>query len=752
MSNILKDAIENCRRNSKTTFHDLIPLLRSLSNTELVVFVHRKPFILGWPTFWQSELATSWLKELLVAGLGNELLMNYYEDEANSNIDITKQFWELFPEGVAYFFKLQRAFEMPAHRQALEKAIKRNDRQGINLLIETEFVIKNKKTWKSKREYYETIVKMYPIEELLMQITAYYVRFKRTSKSIENREQLMHDFRYNMVLIINRWLQIKKRQLAEKPELILTGYDPSTFISKWAEVAPPENPPGAILDHTLIPEEKKNDEMLLLRECIEFYLQQLRQEYWAEIYLSGQADFDLIDTEQGEAYLLTNTRKGLYDVNDRKGGRMEQFLIDEAARQAQEGHNDFGAFSKWMLEHYNSNNTSLAWWDFHCLPQAIIHKGRSIEMDKVLKLLITFSNNLVHPGRLIIPKDGQLIVQRKIPENPTFRRWFPTEDQIIFISREDMIKGIEGYFEWDRNEVEAIVDFLVLDLADTSVRNPDVIERPLIQTDQGLFWLGAFYKDMAWFNGQASHLKAEEVKEADGGEPYHNGQSRKLEKKIADWFKDAGFETVFSKRFKREDGTAGEIDVLAKRDNTLFLIELKNSLRTVQFLQSHKKDFQRYSMEASGQLSEIEAFIKEEPKRFSQVTGLKVDTQTEVIPLIASVNYDNDDTIHGNGILKLSVFELYIILTNQFEKMHQLADNIPAAVLDAFSNANHPNLNKSKLPEDIFKPLWAGELDAKKFYDIIRNDRVWAPLKAQWKFLPEQLALTEFDPNHHLMV
>jgi len=746
----LEIVLGKCRKNAKHLFHEIAPLLLTLSPEDFVEFVGVKLFVLRWSAFWQSEVATKYVELLLKSNYSREIVLNYFEKNEYCNENVTAIIWKNQPRTCAYFFKIQKAFNLPAHLLALKKAIQVNDRFGINLVKEVEFISHNLETWTGKQRFYENIVKMYSVEELLLHITSYYVDYKRNSSYHINNRKLLNDVRYNLILVINRWLRVKRNQSSNPDESIFDNATSKDLAYRWSEICPPENTPDAVLDSSKRPALNLSPEVKLLRECVEFYLQHMRQEYHSELYLAGHAEFLFLDSEYQEAEIETNGHKGVYDNNDRKYSYEQQFLFRQTVPEHVQ--DDPQNLIKWWGSRNGEGETSLAWWKFHRLPGSIINTAAQVDMIKVLELLNVLSFNLIPPGRIIFRNsDDEVVAGPDREENSRFNNWFPKSDNILLLSREALSSAIIGYFEWSKGEVESILQFLTVDLEKVEAPLPDILERPFIETPNGLLWLGDFYKSMAWYYTQSNHLKAENIASEVDGNPYHILQSKELENDLANWFRGSGFEAINSRKYKRSTGTEGEIDVIAMKDNILFIVEIKNSIRSVRYLQSHKKDLQRYSIEAAAQLREIEDFVRDEPKRFTQITGVNVRSGTQIVPLIVSLSFDNDDTLQGDGILKISLFELYILLTSQVEILYEPIKGVSASVIEAMMNSNQPFFNGDSISNSPEQPLWEGNLSGPQLYELIEKDSVWQPLKKQWKFIPERTTLKNFDPSVRLL-
>lgn len=188
---------------------------------------------------------------------------------------------------------------------------------------------------------------------------------------------------------------------------------------------------------------------------------------------------------------------------------------------------------------------------------------------------------------------------------------------------------------------------------------------PLVKLDDLYYWPAAFLRDRRW----SVILHRKFITE---GLLLHQEQSEKLEAKVSSWFEQAGFNS--KARFEYMNGAQnGEIDVLAFKDNTLFIIELKNTYIVEDVINTSKYYTRNFKSKASDQLDKSAHYVRSnfEAIKMDDTLNINCDLKDlKIVTIILSNSYVSDETIFSNTHYKISMFELMIILKNDVKNMH----------------------------------------------------------------------------------
>lgn len=307
-----------------------------------------------------------------------------------------------------------------------------------------------------------------------------------------------------------------------------------------------------------------------------------------------------------------------------------------------------------------------------------------------------------------------------------------------------MLKAITSYFGWGVDLTQPIIDFLTTDLNDSQNPQIDFLARPLIKIGSQYIWLSSFLRDRKW-----EVLMQKRI--LNDGLINLNTQTQGIEKGLADNFIEAGFKALAS--YKYEDKVkhfSGEIDTLAYKDNSLFVIEIKTTHIEENLMRYAAYQALRFEYKAASQLERNLDFIKTNFDSFKKIPELNIECSLEelkIIPLIVSNIFESDDILINEQFLKVSLFELMVILNNDlFETLSSPSGlalgssefNISAASVIQSFNRRAPGFNQNH-SNPISKEqcnLWSS-MDACSPEDIINAIRtriVWQGLDEMMEF------------------
>ena len=336
-----------------------------------------------------------------------------------------------------------------------------------------------------------------------------------------------------------------------------------------------------------------------------------------------------------------------------------------------------------------------------------------------------------------------------------FLEYFKDDFMVVYDEKE-LIYNCEMYFNWDKNEVENILKFLTTDLSVNRAFNIDILTRPLIKIGNQYIWLSSLLRDRRWENVMHRRIVAEKLNQ-------HVEQSAKIEKQLADTFVKAGFNAVSSYCYK-----GGEIDTLVYKDKTLFIIELKTSYIVEDLIRNKEYEIRKFEYKAKEQLNRNIKYIEENFQEIKGIKSLGIDCKFEdikIIPLIVSNIYTSDDLFFDNKYLKVSMFELLVILHNDlydllnFKSGRILLNSemeIPIPLLMQMQNQNAPEIKKNNIKTDKEAcNLWKDKkhCSVNDIIDAIENNKVWNFLDDLQEFnYLENIELKQFDPNKKMLI
>lgn len=694
--------------------------------------------------FWTATLLAKWSKQILELPYAIDFLLDYFR-QPDANLSFLQAAAAANSRLIERAVKLSKAYELEEHWKSME-CLKSHENTRLKLLYkELTYIRRLNQHWEEQGKFYEGVIAALDYEDILIHLIACFERFKRSEETIRN-QSLITSYELHYCRVLNHILNIKRE--AQPDEAISNKYELSDFRQKAADVMPPLNPVKGLIQGKYLPNELITPEKKLIREVIDFYFRYLSMKYQIEKYLCGYADFELIDVLEAE--LKTNENFAIHWRNDKKSIFQEVLAMNKALDKP-----ELQAYLKQGHELYEkqvafSMQAADESWKYACLPPSVGAEGKEkIETHKLFELLISLSNYLMPDGRVVILQEGSnppqqvAIAKRNKPKQ--FEQLFGN-DYIYSIGADEFMKNIAQYFDWDLPEVQHILDFLTINLNDSNAylsKEIDVLSRPLIQIGSQYIWLSSLMKDRRWDNLLHRRIAKEYMHN-------HNDQSALMEERIAQSFRDAGFKALTGWKYNQGKEGEGEIDILAFRDKTLFVLELKTSFLEEDLLAYNKYRELRFDYKASDQLSSHLEYIENDFEAIKGIPDLSIDCDLEAIniqPLIISNIFEFDNQLINEQYQKVSLFELQVILHNDlYQALHTptdsySVDNIPdqpiAAIFQRF-NQNNPQFKRvqAKAKDKASCNLWSNPYycTPEDLITAIRERVVWQGLDEMMEF------------------
>lgn len=713
-------------------FEEKIAYLESASFEEVAQFIKRRKktyrrAALQTP-FWTSALLARWAAQLLDLPYAIDFLLDYFK-QSDTNPGFLQEAVKAKPKLMERVIKLSKAYEAAEHWQSME-FLKRHEDTRLRILYkELIYIRRLNEHWKEKSRFYEGVISALDYEDILIHTASYFERFKRGEQTISDQSRITsHELHYCRVL--NHILNIKRE--SQLDTAVANKYELSAFNQKASDAMPPINPAEGVIQGKYLPNESINPEKKLIREVIDFYFCYLSTQYQIEKYLCGYADFETIDGLEAE--LKTNKEFAIHWRNDKKSIFQETLALNKALAKITANSNKV-SLSRLRIE--QPIESSIESWEYLCLPKHIKsnyeEEKEDIDVEAVLKFLINFAIDPTLEAYNFDSTDSKNTKDLYAKLSP----------YILINGEEKLVQVTTTYYPWDRNTTESLLDFLTTDLNSPST-TIDILSRPLIKIGTQHIWLSSLMKDRRWDTLMHRRVAQESLFS-------HQKQSADMEKGLAKSFLDAAFKAIPGWKYNHGKEGGGEIDTLAFKDKTLFVLELKTSFLDEDLLTSNKYRELRFDFKASDQLSNHLEYIEGNFESFrSEIPELSIDCDWEeltITPLIVSNIFEFDDQLISEQYRKISLFELQVILRNDlYDALHnRMGSYLPNGVGDTpvaniFQNYNQRNpqfKNEQIAPQDkAYYNLWSSP-DACSPQDIlsaIEERKVWQGLDGMMKF------------------
>ncbi|MEZ5039738.1 MAG: hypothetical protein R2828_07600 [Saprospiraceae bacterium] len=705
--------------------------------------------------FWKSTLPGSWTKELLSLPAKMFFLFDYFSKPENINAAFLQTVAKINPQLLKRAIKLSKAFQNQEHWESFY-IFKRHQNHELKIFYkELDFLRRLYNNWEEKGEFHKSVIQELDYEDILVHTISYFEKFKRSKQTISN-QSLLTSNDISLCYVLNNLLNIKHAAINTTGEKIRNKYGVLEFKKAVEDTLPPLNTTEGLIKGAYLPVESISPEKKLIRETISFYFSNFETNYQIDKYLCGYADFETI--EGMEATLKTNEFFATHWRNDKKNWYQENLARNKALQKKEV--NSF--FSK-KIETFEKQNflsiqTANEYWAYLKLPDHIPVKENLIEVKHLFSFLYTFSNYLMPVGRMVIyseenPTQPQVVLTGNIPKK--FSQLFES-NYLYAIEESELLKNCCRYFGWDEILSKSLIDFLTTDLGliDTT-STMDFLAKPLLKIGTQYVWLSSLLKDRKW--EVLMHKRCLTEKLID-----HSVLSSAIEKGLAENFQQAGFGAHHSFKFKN-----GEIDSIAYKEKTLFILELKTTFLDENLLRYGWYNAIRFEYKASDQLKNIEEYIRTNFEAIKSIPELRIDCRLDelkIIPLIVSNIFEIDGYVFHGEYLKVSLFELMVILNNDlYETLNSRLNRILSgenqdtpfsAVMQSF-NRHAPHFKKDKLK--FFNAeecnLWSTPkgCSPQDLTAAIDKKMVWKGLDEMMGFDSDELILIgAFTPFYHL--
>jgi len=710
-----------------------------LKKGELYMYSEKNP---NTELFWNSTLPVKWANELYKEPYFTLFLQGYFSKEDNVNSDFLLKILKLAPDDLIKTIKLTKSYKLKKHWDSFV-LFATNKNNGISVFFKQLKAIKNLEyKWEKKSKFYYKKLYETNYEDFFIHAVAYFEKYKRFNEKLRNNANEKVSIEMNFIYLINKLLNKKREHELSFKLKITNNYTPEEFKRKTKDTLPPLLPQeslksGSYTDIENITKEKKE-----IRDLFRFFFSQYVFEHHLDLYFLEYADF--IDIQEDKVVLRTNSKYLEYQINDKKNVPNEKYLANLAfqGKVQKEPENEEEIFKYEMNLHVS---VCYEYFKFYRIVNNI-----DIDIYKIILLLKNFSWLLMPNGRWIFP--NQVFIKGK----PKYFKELFYSDYIACYKEKELVFNIEHYLDWEKEESQKYLDFLTTDLSNSN--KIDILQRPIIKIGENYIWLSSFLRDRAW--EILLHKKIILEKNIE-----HNKYATDLEKNLADDFKNAKINAISSleytlKKGNKNEERKGEIDVLAYKNNVLFIIEIKISYHDENLKHNEEYRIKKFELKAYEQLKQGVEYIQTHFDQLKSNIELGIDcdlADLQIQPLIVSNLFVADNTLINKEYIKISLLELKIILTNNLKDA--LTNNVFKGAMKKFvekyeisRNSNseiHKKHDINALSEKDFN-LWenSNECTPNDIIKSITKRGVFKHLDDMYNYFNLELDLTEF--NHEL--
>jgi hypothetical protein len=707
--------------------------------------------------FWQSEYCIKHAKALLTDLRGTERLVAYFSKNEHANGNFIRAVFEINPLLLYNAARMSSIYDRDNHIVSLSFLSISRDSQLRILFKELSFLNGLWHRWLKDEIFYRSILCQYSYSEILVHFTSYYEKWKRSAPEALNNKTLNADMEVTLLNVLDMMLNAKQQENVEDDPLKSNELDLSSSKKLLVDALPPLNPPEGILKNKYLPNEEIDLQKKLIRETIRFYFDFHQFYHYANMYSGGYADFEYIDEIEGE--LLTNPTWFEWRRNDFKARQLKDLMHRSVIDKLDE-HSFAVGISPPEREVQIGTTLDEENWHFLALCPKLFNENREeIDAWDCFALLRTLSKVLKPSGRNIAYSmdDGTShVMKQEFPE-----KWllFSEPSYLAMFETDDFSNKLSSILGWEKDRTTKVLSLLTTDL--NSSQSISVEGRPFLKSGGLVFWLSTFYSDREWYQLFLASVQT------DRNIRFGCKRNHTAELEIEKYFVDAGFKAKAEYELKSQSGDIVAVpDVLAFRDNTLFVIEYKLSHYDSDVSKAGRQQVKVFDFLAKTQITTTESWLRnnldlEVGSELRQLLGIKCAySALTIVPIIVTNNFEHDGLLIDKRIRTTTLYELSVILRNNlydnlhapFEKMAKVyhgklpteksekADEFMLSFdfIHRMSNSRNPFV-KEDAPREYSKAecdLWEGkkECSAKRFLNIIDKELVWKFLDQSYRY------------------
>ncbi len=409
----------------------------------------------------------------------------------------------------------------------------------------------------------------------------------------------------------------------------------------------------------------------VIYEVINNEIKRKKLHYGIEAYLSGMANFNFSDTDSP---FTLNEEHRRFRKNNYKKQFVELYFTDEKEL----GDIEFRLSPKLFKRHM----------EFLNLPEKVTIENIEIDLSLIVEFLqyFSFENNKL--------------------------------EEISIFNWEELLNQFSELFKIEKSVFEKYLNHVTTDLGNSN--NVELLNAPFIKINNSVIWIASLMRKRDWKTIWMNRLKTWNKIE----KPTKNEINTNRESAVKRIFKNAGYKTKESIQLWSLEKKVGDIDVLAYKNGTMFIVEVKSSQITDEVITSQITETIKLEGVAAEQLQKIKTFLtdNENWNWIKKETGIQTNKNFEDIDvhyLIVTDYFEGDSKVYKDNYRKISIWELDVILKNNKKS---LLNNFFVKAIMAMNGIEH----KSSIDYD----LWKGKktINPAEIMKCIEENRVWKEL------------------------
>lgn len=306
----------------------------------------------------------------------------------------------------------------------------------------------------------------------------------------------------------------------------------------------------------------------------------------------------------------------------------------------------------------------------------------------------------------------------------------------------------------------------------TQTQEPvNVSNKPFVKNGRNIYWIAGILSNRNYAVMLQNIVLDMDKKQSEDGA--RNRYAKRAEENLAGWFQRNEF--LCLPGFPHADGSNREIDLLAFRDNTLFICQVKSTFyrTTIQEIHSHFTDERTGIKKAIKQLSHDLVYIRNNWEVIADELGVVCPLEKlTIVPLAITTTLEPGDgqfNVEGIKGYIVPLFEMNVILADTKFYLFNISDlalrakfrgGIPVRYLNVLTGIHDdPSITK-EITEIVFeyieksKPQFTLKQEGSRFIsanDIIRaleNEWVWDMITLVPRITMRRVALGELTVNY----
>lgn len=687
--------------------------------------------------FWASELVNYALPLFLKSDDRIDILHPYFSFKTPPNTKLLLQIWKQDAALLLSLFKRFQRFRHDTWIEALENMstniVPSKQLAVENLIQEFKQVQTLENSIAIEREADFVSLLKIPIDKVLMGFCFAHSAMME-SQEINGNNTRKKELDMAIVTTLDLFLKYAKRH-AHTHKIVLS--DNTMLQKEWAYFRPKHK------SEYKKPITYKNDPTYTkIQTIIDKDIRRQSKRYFLSAYAAEMCTLN----GSNYAFAAYNNKHSSFKKDDSKSGYEESYFFMNAQAKAvgiKEGQFDLLSIKNFPKLSFIEQSvlTQVSNLEFYHVPLEI--PTTNIDLKLVLLLLTEFSRYKSPMSRIFhrsidtskkenwAIKPGEHVPITILNKPPlSFSQQLGSNEAISMYDYHDLLEALHLYYKKPMATIKENLDFLICDLSHSDDLSA-WLQRPFIKINNKLFWLGRLLKDRRWDIILRNKLKEDKTyTEKSVYDALVQKIDRSLETATSKVFLDKQFSVAVGWKFPHPSSPkkeGGDIDVVAYKDQFLFVIQIKNSSHSNAIRQASYIEDKQLMNEATRQLDSSLYFINNNWSAVQEKFNFShAPSEVTIFPLIVT-NVYNGDYKTFKSYDKISLFELYIIMNNAKKGLYH------ALSLLLNSDRNNASFKQESIRTLLNRnfDLWnrAATLQPSTIINCIQNDCVWKDLE-----------------------